>query len=190
MRSKLTVKQERFVQELIKGSSQRDAYKSAYDVIKNNNNNVDSNASRLFKNEKVKARYDELMAKLIKRTEEKAIITAEEIIKGISDIAKDDIGNYLEFKTVKQIVGEDDDGNPVLEYKTVINLNDSKGINTKNISEVSLSNGTFKFKTYARDTALYKLAEIFGLNKINKEKQKLLEDKFEHDKDIDSKRYW
>lgn len=189
---KLTDKQERFVQELIKGKSQREAYRIAYPSSRKwKDSNVDSKASALFKNGKVRARFNEIKGKVIKRVEKKAIITAEEIIKEIASIAKDDIGNYLEFKTVKTIVDYDEEGEPIIDYKTVIELKDSKDIDTKNISEVSIGKGgQFKFKTYRRDTALYKLAEIFGLNELNKAKQKLAEERFEHEKDIDSRKYW
>ena len=189
---RLTQKQERFVQELIKGKSQREAYRIAYPSSRKwKDNVVDVKASELLKNGKVKVRYEELLGKVIKRAEEKAIITAEEIIKEIASIAKDDIGNYLEFKTVKTVVGYDEEGEPIIDYRTVVELKDSKDIDTKNISEVSIGRGgMFKFKMYCRDTALYKLAEIFGLNELAKAKQKLAEERFEHEKDIDSKKYW
>lgn len=188
---KLTQKQERFVQELIKGKSQRQAYRIAYPSSKKwKDNVVDVKASELLKNGKVSVRYNELRGKVIKRAEEKAIITAEEIIKEIASIAKDDIGNYLDFSMKSVVVGYDDDG-PIYEDRIVVDIKDSKDIDTKNISEINIGkDGQFKFKLYQKDTALYKLAEIFGLNELNKAKQKLAEDRFEHEKDIDSKKYW
>lgn len=188
----LTLKQEKFVQELIKGKSQRESYRIAYPTSKKwKDNVVDVKASELLKNGKVKVRYDELNGKIIKRAEEKAIITAEEVIKGIADIAKDDIKNYLSFKTVQTVVGHTDDGEPIIDYRTVVDMKDSDDIETKNISEVSIGpNGTFKFKTYCKDKALYKLADMMGLDELAKQKQKLAEDRFKHDKEIDGKRYW
>lgn len=188
---KLTAKQEKFVQELIKGKSQREAYKAAYNAKNMSENSIDVEASKLLKNPKVAHRFQELKSKVIKRSEEKAIITAEEIIREIADIAKDDIKNYLSFKTVKTVVGYDEEGEPIVDYRTVIEMKDSDTIDTKNIKEVSIGRGgTFKFKTYCRDTALYKLAEIFGLNKIQQDKQKLAEERFKHEKEIDNKKYW
>ena len=187
----LTAKQEKFVQELIKGKSQREAYKAAYNAENMADNTIDVKASQLLKKDKIRARYEQLRGKVIKRTEEKAIITAEEIIKEIASIAKDDISNYLDFRTEKVVVAYDDEGNPVIDYRTIVDLKDSRDIDTKNVSEVSIgTNGQFKFKMYCRDTALYKLAEIFGLNEIAKAKQKLAEERFNHEKDIDSKKYW
>ena len=188
---KLTQKQEKFVQELIKGKSQREAYKKAYDAKNMKDTTIDSHACRLFKNDKVKARYNELRGKVVKRAEEKAIITAEEVLRGIADIAKDDIKNYLSFKTVKTIVEHDEDGEPVIDYRIIVDIKDSDDIDTSNISEVSIdSKGTFKFKRYDKDKALYKLADIMGLDEMAQKKQKLAEDRFEHEKDIDGKKYW
>ena len=188
---KLTAKQEKFVQELIKGKSQREAYKAAYNAKNMSNNSIDREACLLLKNPKVTQRFEELRSKVIKRTEEKAIITAEEIIKEIADIARDDIKNYLSFKTVKTVVDYDNDGKPIIDYTTVVEMKDSDNIDTKNIKEINVGkDGSFKFKTYCRDTALYKLAEIFGLNKIQQDKQKLAEERFKHEKEIDGKKYW
>ena len=188
---KLTLKQEKFVQELIKGKSQREAYKIAYNAKNMKDTTIDSHACRLLKNDKVKARYDELRGKVVKRAEEKAIITAEEVLRGIADIAKDDIKNYLSFRTERVVVGYTDEGEPISEYRTIVDMKDSDAIDTKNIAEVSIGKGgVFKFKTYCKDKALYKLADIMGLDEMAKKKQKLAEDRFEHEKDIDGRKYW
>lgn len=190
MGKELTLKQEKFVQGLIKGKSQRDAYKAAYNAKNMANATIDSKACRLLKQDKVGARYDEIRRKVINRIENKAIITAEEIIKEIAGIARDDIKNYLKFGMKNVIAGFNDDG-PIMEDRITVEMKDSKDIDTKNISEISIGkDGQFKFKRYERDKALYKLAEIMGLNESNKDKQKLAEDRFEHEKDIDSKKYW
>ncbi len=69
----LTPKQEMFVQNLIKGMSQREAYKNAYKA-KYKDEAIDTKASLLFKTEKVQNRYKELL----RRIENKSIMTAEE----------------------------------------------------------------------------------------------------------------
>ena len=59
--NRLTPKQERFVEEIAKGKSQRQAYLTAYPNSKNyQENTVDSRASVLMKNKKVIKRLDEL----------------------------------------------------------------------------------------------------------------------------------
>ena len=186
----LTQKQEKFVQELRKGKSQRQAYKAAYNAKNMADKTIDEKACRLIKQDKVKARFEEIRGKVVRRAEARAIITAEEVLRGIADIARDDIGNYLEYKTAATVVEYDEKGEPVVDYGTVIQLKDSRDIDTKNISEVSLSKGTFKFKLYERDRALYKLADLMGLDKPTQDKQKLAEDRFEHEKKQDEKKNW
>ena len=60
--SKLTTKQELFVQQLVAGQSQRQAYRSAYPSAKKwKDNVVDNKASELLKNGEVSVRYRELL---------------------------------------------------------------------------------------------------------------------------------
>lgn len=56
----LTPKQDKFVQNLVKGMSQREAYKDSYNAEKMADSTIDSKACLLFKKEKVRARYNEL----------------------------------------------------------------------------------------------------------------------------------
>lgn len=84
----LTDKQEKFVQELIKGKSQREAYKIAYPTsLKWNENSIDNKASLLFKNAKVMQRYNELKNKVIKRAEKECLVSVEKIIGRLDEIA-------------------------------------------------------------------------------------------------------
>ena len=60
--SKLTTKQEIFVQQLVAGQSQRQAYRKAFPSSKKwKDSAVDSNASALLQNAKVLQRYRELL---------------------------------------------------------------------------------------------------------------------------------
>ena len=59
--SKLTTKQELFVQNLVAGQSQRQAYRQAYNAEKMTDKSVDETANKLLKNHKVIARYRELI---------------------------------------------------------------------------------------------------------------------------------
>ncbi|HGQ4011411.1 TPA: terminase small subunit [Streptococcus pneumoniae] len=58
---RLTPKQELFVQGIISGLSQRQAYRKAYKAEKMSDETVDSKASELLKNGKVTVRYRELL---------------------------------------------------------------------------------------------------------------------------------
>ena len=78
---RLTEKQEKFVQELVKGKSQREAYKEAYEKSRLwKDTAVDTQASILFKNSKVLERYNELMDRLVKESEDECIVTAKEVL--------------------------------------------------------------------------------------------------------------
>lgn len=100
MRENLTDKQEIFVQELIKGKSQREAYKIAYPKSRKwKESNVDSQASNLFKAPKVSARYNELHDKVIEIGENEAIATAKDVLKQLSAIALADILDYVEYSS-------------------------------------------------------------------------------------------
>ena len=97
----LTTKQEMFVQELIKGKSQREAYKTAYDCEKMKDENIDSKASNLFANVKVRARYEELIAK----GAEKALWTREQAINDLVEI-KNTCLQALSRESVNEETGE------------------------------------------------------------------------------------
>ena len=74
---KLTAKQEKYVQGLVAGLSQRQAYRQAYDNSKEwKDRTVDSRASELLKKSDVLGRYDQLM----NEHKEKALWTREEAV--------------------------------------------------------------------------------------------------------------
>ena len=78
----LTPKQEKYVQNLIKGMSQREAYKKSYNAQNMQNDTIDKKASALLKQGKIRSRYDEL----IKKTEDKAIMNAIERKKWLTKV--------------------------------------------------------------------------------------------------------
>lgn len=164
--TKLTDKQERFVQEIIKGKSQREAYKIAYPKSVNwTDNAVDSRASRLAKIDKVLTRYNELHNRLIKEAEDECIITAKEILRELKRIGFADIKDFLSFRTAKTVVEYDKDtGEPIIDYSPIIELIDSGKVDGKAIQEVSLSaKGTFSFKLHDKMAALDKLGRYLGM---------------------------
>jgi len=94
----LTSKQEKFVEELIKGKSQREAYKAAYNTSRLKNASIDSLACRLLKTPKVKLRYEELRAKADEHSGNEAASMRAFIIAQLQDIAsgaaKDEVKDY------------------------------------------------------------------------------------------------
>ena len=93
----LTTKQEMFIQKLIEGCSQREAYKFAYNCENMKNESIDVKASNLFKEDKIRLRYEELKNEL----KEKAFYTVEKANNDLEWIklkAKEDI----EYRGIKQ----------------------------------------------------------------------------------------
>ena len=86
----LTTKQEVFVQKLIEGCSQRESYKFAYEADNMKNESIDVKASNLFKQDKIRLRYEELKNEL----KEKAFYTVEK--------ANDDL-NWIKLKAKEDI---------------------------------------------------------------------------------------
>ena len=90
--SDLTPKQEAFVQALIAGKSQREAYKEAYNAANMKDKTIDEKACVLFKTDKVRKRYEELL----EEHKQKALYTREEAINDliwIKEKAREDISN-------------------------------------------------------------------------------------------------
>ncbi len=82
------IKHETFIQEIVKGNSQRKAYRVAYPrSVKWKDENVDSKASTLFKSDKVMARFEEL----VKKSENETILSAIERKQFLSSVVKEEL---------------------------------------------------------------------------------------------------
>lgn len=82
----LTAKQEQFAQNIIKGMSQADAYRSAYSTSRMADKTIHENASRLANDSKVKARINELRGKI--STEN--IMTAQKRLEWLTELVNND----------------------------------------------------------------------------------------------------
>ena len=78
----LTAKQEKFVRNLVKGMSQREAYKKSYDAENMTDKTIDEEACRLFNDSKISARYHEL----IERAANASVMTAQERLEFLTEI--------------------------------------------------------------------------------------------------------
>lgn len=78
----LTAKQEQFVQNIITGMSQADAYRSAYPNQRMSDKTVWETASKLMANPKVIARVTELRNELAKPS----IMTAQERLEWLTEV--------------------------------------------------------------------------------------------------------
>ena len=82
--SELTAKQEIFIQGIVRGLSQRQAYKEAYNTDNMQENTIDKEACLLFNNPKISERYNELLKEL----QDESIMTAKERMKWLSDVVR------------------------------------------------------------------------------------------------------
>ena len=87
MANELTAKQEKFIQGIIRGLTQRQAYKEAYSAENMQEDTIDKEACLLFNNPKIAERYQEL----IKELEDKSIMSAKERMIWLSDVVKGNI---------------------------------------------------------------------------------------------------
>ena len=88
----LTTKEEIFVQCLVEKKSQREAYKFAYNCENMKNESIDVKASNLFKKDKIRLRYEELINEL-KQQMFYTVEKANDDLNWIKLKAKEDIEN-------------------------------------------------------------------------------------------------
>ncbi|KJS67107.1 MAG: hypothetical protein JL50_10940 [Peptococcaceae bacterium BICA1-7] len=157
----MTVKEEKFTQGLFTGLTQRDAYKQAYNTQNMTDKTVDEKACILANKDKIKARLNELINELKGRN----MITVERTLAELAKIGFADIKQYLEYKTAKTVVDHDSEtGEPVIDYKQIIDVIDSSQVDGSVIQEVSIGkDGTFKFKLHDKMAALDKIGKHLGM---------------------------
>lgn len=80
----LTPKQEKFVQGIIEGKSQADAYRSAYNAKKMTDKTIHEAASKLMADNKIATRVQELRDQLAKST----IMTAQQRLEWLTELIK------------------------------------------------------------------------------------------------------
>jgi phage terminase small subunit len=116
----LTSKQEKFVQGLIKGLSQRESFKQAgYSIQGKTNEYIDKKASETLKVGKVWGRYQELM----KEHKEKALWTREDAVNDLIWL-KEQAKNDIQVIGVKQ-------ANTNAMLNAIKELNDLEDLYTK-----------------------------------------------------------
>lgn len=88
----LTAKQEKFVQNIVAGMTQRQAYKDAYDAEGMLDATIDTEACLLLQSPKVAERYRELL----KRLEDEAIMSALDKRRMLKEIANETDNSVIE----------------------------------------------------------------------------------------------
>jgi hypothetical protein len=107
----LTAKQEKFVQNLVKGMSQRQAYKDAYDAENMQDNVIDKEACLLFKSSNISERYKELMEAITDET----VLTVKEKRRMYREFAQD-----KELSMSDRLKAMDQDSKLAGEYTTKV----------------------------------------------------------------------
>lgn len=93
----LTPKQEVFVQEIIKGKSQADAYRSAYSTKNMSDKTIHEAASRLMADSKVSARVKELREEVTKEI----VMTAQKRLEWLTEqIASKEVDVNAKLKAI------------------------------------------------------------------------------------------
>ncbi len=85
----LTAKQEKFVQGIIQGKTQADAYRDAYNCTNYTDNSVYVNSSKLMNDTKILQRINELREQIASSS----IMTAQERLQWLTDLVQDSVTN-------------------------------------------------------------------------------------------------
>lgn len=105
MSDKLTIKQSKYCDERIKGKSQRQAYKSAFNPPNTQDKDIDVNACKLESTTKIKQRLDYLRS----LNSADSIATKEDIAKELmliaSDSAKSDSVRLKAYEQLSKLQG-------------------------------------------------------------------------------------
>lgn len=110
----LTAKQEQFAQNIIKGMTQADAYRSAYSTKRMADKTIHENASRLANDSKVLARIEELRGQISTEnimTAQKRLEWLTELVQSEEETTTDklkaiDIMNKMQGEYVQKVQAE------------------------------------------------------------------------------------
>jgi phage terminase small subunit len=109
----LTGKQERFSQEVAKGSTQADAFRTAYNVEKMKDKSIHEKASKLMANVKVRARVEEIKATIEKET--------------IQEIVYDRVKSFKKLEMIQNLALTPNGENGKLELNTATKTEELMG---------------------------------------------------------------
>lgn len=157
----LTDKQKKFINEyLVDLNGTQAAIRAGYS----------EKTARFIATENLSKPYmQEAIQEAQKELAKKSGISPERVLAELAKIGFADIKQYLEYKTAKTVVDHDPEtGEPVIDYKQIIDVIDSSQVDGSVISEVSIGkDGTFKFKLHDKMAALDKIGKHLGMFKEN-----------------------
>ena len=158
-------RQELFINLVLSGKDQVEAYMEAYEI--KSKKWAKYEVESLLKSAEMKKK----MAKVYMCLRTKHMATADRTIAELANICFDDISNYVSWTTKEvPLYGKDGKplidrrGNAVTELRPVVELIDSVKVDTRNVSEISVSkDGEFKFKLNDKNKALSMLMKHLGM---------------------------
>lgn len=135
------------------------AYLSVYTSVKNERVAA-ANASRLFS----KPHAQEYLRQRMKAREKRTEITQDKVIQELAKIGFENIKDFAAFRTEKTVVGYQDDGEPIIGYKPIIDIKPSDEVDGAAIQQVSLTDkGTLSFKLQDKVKALELIGRHLGM---------------------------
>jgi len=160
----LTPKQKRFVEEyLIDLNATQAAIRAGYskktaEVIGHEN----------LRKPKIAEAIQKAKEERSKRTE----ITADRVLEEYAKLAFADIKDFVSFRTEKVFIEHDEDGQPIFDYRTIVEIKESALVDGAVISEISIKDGKLKFKLHDKKGALDALGKHLGMFKTQLELSK------------------
>lgn len=115
-------KHEKFIQNIVKGMTQTEAYKEAFGA-NYDDNAIKINANKLFNSSKVQERYKELLGKL----EDKTIMSAKERMEWLTKVINGDIKEESKYWDDHQMIVYEKDADISTKIKAVDTLNKMSG---------------------------------------------------------------
>ena len=91
---RLTDRQEAFVQLVVGGMPQAEAYRKTYTVGRSSEAVVAKNASATLAKQNVRARYEQLLAEVRRESARRGVMEAADVLAALSEIAADEDGAY------------------------------------------------------------------------------------------------
>lgn len=144
----LSEREEKFVEGLILGRSQRVSYRNAFNCRNFSDKTVDEKASRLFSTGKVQARLKQLRNRIISESEKDAIMQGKEILQELTKTARSSLGDVLDVKI--------DDG--------MVDISLKKDLDLQNVKELYFDkHGNIRVKMYSSMDAKKVLADLLNV---------------------------
>jgi len=151
---KLTVKQEKFVQGLFSGLSQREAYRQAFNCRRMSEKTMDEKACRLANADKVRARIDELTNELKSRT----MVTIERVLAEYARLGFFDPRKLFNADgSPKEITDLDDDTAAAIAGLDVMEIWEGRGDDKRFVGYLK------KYKIVDKKGALDSIAKHLGM---------------------------